>query len=440
MPSSLALEQQPGFSDGHVSFEGLPPFPVLWFTHAIDWICHCCSNYCTDWRDYFGFAPPHPLGWKMPGLVSILPPLLTYQDFCNQQATGAGAKAFSCYSWQSLYQYMFETNSTALGDLTTPTALLFLVFLVVIIRCVKSVIMPIFRSIGRKAGRRAHGPDWEANNQDRIVKFGEYVFRLLYHSAISVYGVYYFYDKEWWSNELTSDGLPSIVAIFRGYPKHTIEPGMAVYYALQAAYNVDAFISLMVLSFDGIWLQWPRRKIEQTSSYKWQWPVVLHWSESVRPDFSEMAIHHIITNLLIFGSSFCRMGRAGSMVFLVHDLSDVPVDLSKLANFLRYRITTIGCFVLMTIVWIITRLYILPVRILLNCSRLSHYLLEEGSLDVTVYAAYRHFFYGGLSLLVALHVAWFCLFLNIFKTLIVDKVAMDPRDRSDQKEFAKKKD
>jgi thioredoxin 1 len=49
-----------------------------------------------------------------------------------------------------------------------------------------------------RLGRRTHGPEWEEENAERIVKFGEYVFRLLYHSTLSVCAVMYFKDKPWW--------------------------------------------------------------------------------------------------------------------------------------------------------------------------------------------------------------------------------------------------
>ena len=44
-------------------------------------------------------------------------------------------------------------------------------------------------------------------------------------------------------------------------------------------------------------------------------------------------------------------------------VSDVPVDLSKLANFLKWKVTTVVCFGTMVLTWLYTRLYILPVKI-----------------------------------------------------------------------------
>merc|ERR1712226_1247798 len=128
-------------------------------------------------------------------------------------------------------------------------------------------------------------------------------------------------------------------------------------------------------------------------------------------------IHHIVTNLLVIGSSMCRLTRVGSMVFLVHDFSDVPVDLSKLANFLKWKWTTLGCFLAMVGVWMATRIYILPFTIYRSILTEAQYVLQEG-LPVLLFVHYRYFFYVLVGLLILLHVAWFLMFLQMFATFL----------------------
>ena len=82
------------------------------------------------------------------------------------------------------YNFAFRTNSTTLCDLTHPMALSILLVLVLMIRTRKEILLPKLSLIGRNIGRATHGDEWERNNSDRIVKFGEYLYRLFYHTVL----------------------------------------------------------------------------------------------------------------------------------------------------------------------------------------------------------------------------------------------------------------
>jgi hypothetical protein len=396
--------------------DDIPPAPVLWFTSFVDTVCYPLR--CSSWRETLGVPANSWLGTTVPPMMQYLPRLLSYQDFVEQQQQLAGVSGSAAlpYSFQSLYQYAFETESTALGNLGTPTAFLVLIGLVLILRAIKSVVLPFFSSLGRRAGRQTHGPDWEAANEVRIVKFGEYVFRLLYHFSISIYGAYYFFDQEWWATG------GSTVSLFSGFPHHSVQPAMTWYYLLQAAYNLDAFYSLLELSLYVKW-QWPvvtasAKGATTGAKTQWSFPVRLAWRETCRGDFQEMAIHHVVTNSLVLLSSICRLTRIGSMVFMVHDFSDVPVDMSKLANFLKWKRATAVCFFLMVLGWMMTRLYILPVTIYGSTLTESHYVLQTGKIPPVLYGFFRPFFFVGLGLLILLHTAWFAMFIKMGYMLI----------------------
>ncbi|KAL7565069.1 hypothetical protein ACA910_005079 [Epithemia clementina (nom. ined.)] len=433
--------------NGRLDLSGYPPPPVLWLTAVIDTVC--MPFQCSQWRDSLGIDERSWLAAKVPPLLEHLPTYPSFQDYLKQQnpswlASSSSSSFYYHYYhyfgqqqkhlqpsiedshgmddstpsslWTSMYKYAFETPSTALGDLTTPTAVLVLLCSVLILRLLKSILLPLFSSYGRWMGRRTHGVEWEAANEDRIAKFGEYVFRLLYHSSISVFGVYYFWDKEWWAATPNAT-----MSLYQGFPNHPVEPGMAWYYLLQAAYNVDAMVSLLLISFV-VTIKSPvvrhnSKARGHSSSSQFQLPVQIRWSPTVRGDFREMMIHHVITNLLVVGSSLCRLTRIGSMVFLVHDLSDVPVDLSKLANFLKWKWTTLACFLSMVALWVVTRLYILPFTIYRSILTQSHYVVQDG-LPILLYVQYRHFFYLLVGLLIVLHFCWFVMFMQIFGTFL----------------------
>jgi len=353
--------------------------------------------------------------------------------------TTAGSSIIST-TLHNYYNYAFQTNSTSLSDLTHPLALSVLLLLVLTIRTMKKICLPRFSSLGRTLGRAAHGPTWENDNSDRIFKFGEYVYRLCYHSAVSFYGLVYFHDKIWWDN-----ARGGTKHLWMNYPNHPVEPGMAWYYLVQCAYNVDALLSLLELSLVVEWVNplayssaldfLEKEQVVDEQQRKRQvflmmaksrrqtllWTPLFHikWSPTIRGDFREMMAHHLVTNTLIFFSSFYRMTRAGSVIFLIHDLSDVPIDLSKLANFVKWKVTTIVCFVIMVLLWIVTRLTFFPFVLCRSILLESHeYMVLKGTLDPALHDAYYAPFYFLTGSLVVLHVTWFLILLRIGWTLV----------------------
>jgi len=238
-----------------------------------------------------------------------------------------------------------------------------------------------------------------------------------YHFCISLYGIYFFlygggkgepwWDFSWFSFFGDKRTRMATLSLYDGFPYHQVKPGMAWYYLLQSAYNLDALLSLLELSFVVVW----------KSNSRFPFPRI-EWSPTVRGDFREMFVHHVVTNLLVVGSSYCRLTRIGSMVFLVHDLSDVPVDLSKLANFLKYKYATIACFVSMSAVWFVTRLYVLPFVIYRSVLTQSHYVCARHEFPTVLYLNYRYQFYVLVAMLILLHAAWFAIFVRIFYTIL----------------------
>jgi hypothetical protein len=148
-------------------------------------------------------------GYYSEGDVS---PDLSFGEFVSERRRGGGGASSPSGAMKNrqramtgstnvvvdMYDFAFRTDSTSLSDLTNPEALTVLFALVLLMRRLKKFFLPRFSSIGRRLGRAAHGPGWEDDNADRIVKFGEYVHRLCYHAAVSVYGAWYFRDKSWW--------------------------------------------------------------------------------------------------------------------------------------------------------------------------------------------------------------------------------------------------
>jgi TLC domain len=444
-----------------------PPAPFLWIGKSMDMICGTPLNLCDSWRDQL-----LPTTWTQPGAYfsnefrvgavrDTLPAFLSYREFMRDvylpqqqqqqysSSSPGGGEAESFFKqWEGLYEWMFQTDSTTLADLTNPEAIVILLVLVWLLRRVKAILLPWFSTLGRKAARVTHGPQWEQSNKVRIIKFGEYVFRLVFHSAISITGLLYFWNKAWWTREGTAK-------LFLDFPKQAVEPGMIWYYLIQSAYNLEALLSLLELSFVVKVNLWGTSSPAAEAVSKDQPPdengtasessnstvttddddnnnstvassvpflpiprISITWSRTARGDFREMFIHHVITNLLVIGSSMFRLTRIGSMVFLVHDISDIPVDLSKLANFLKWKVTTAVCFFFMVIVWCCTRLGVLPFVIFWSVLTEGWMVCSSGVVDPILYVHFRHFFNVLMGLLIFLHLAWFTMFIQMGYVLI----------------------
>ena len=396
---------------------------LLLLISFIDPICQIFNF--PQWQEHlpFGLGDSESIGWlshEVPEPVyKIFPKLLSYQDYLQQTNSQLGLS--------SLYTFAFKTSSTTLGDVTSSDALLVLMVLVLILRKLKKALNPLFCSIGRTLARKRHGLEWEKQNEEKITKFGEYVFRLIYHFSLSLYGVVYFYDKPWWDK---SQG--GTTTLWKDFPFHEIPPGMSWYYMLQCAYNVDAYISLIELSVD----------VKFQNPFRLRMPIQLSWKPTVRGDFREMYIHHVITNCLVIGSSFFRLTRVGSMVFLIHDISDVPVDMSKLANFLKSTKTTIVCFATMVIVWAITRMTILPFVIAKSIWSETYLLYDGGHVDPRLYKMYFGVFFPLVVGIILLHYFWFTMFIKIAYYLIAKGKVQDYTEHKNDEaevEVSKKK-
>ena len=99
----------------------------------------------------------------------------------------------------------------------------------------------------------------------------------------------------------------------------------------------------------------------------WMWTAFsCKWLESRRKDYVEMMLHHIVTIMLVLASLLFKEHPMGMVVLLLHDSSDVVLDMMKLANYFKlenshgYYITEF-CFFMNTFVsWPFIRLFYFP--------------------------------------------------------------------------------
>ena len=66
---------------------------------------------------------------------------------------------------------------------------------------------------------------------------------------------------------------------------------------------------------------------------------------------SKMVIHHVATALLCLASWFSGYLRIGSVIMLLHDVSDVPLDLVRVSGALKQKTLQIVSMVLTLLAW-----------------------------------------------------------------------------------------
>jgi len=97
-----------------------------------------------------------------------------------------------------------------------------------------------------------------------------------------------------------------------------------------------------------------------------------------------MFVHHIVTIVLLSGSYMYGYQRIGILVLVVHDASDIGVDLIKMFNYLKLEGTK-GLFlseiiyILNLCSWMYWRLYIFPSHVIYSSFYESHTLMASHS-------------------------------------------------------------
>ena len=79
-----------------------------------------------------------------------------------------------------------------------------------------------------------------------------------------------------------------------------------------------------------------------------------------RKDFFLMLLHHVVTILLIVLSYHHNFFRVGTLLMLFHDIMDPFLELAKLAKYLKLKTFSYLTFLLLTLTYFYTRLYLIP--------------------------------------------------------------------------------
>ena len=122
-----------------------------------------------------------------------------------------------------------------------------------------------------------------------------------------------------------------------------------------------------------------------------------------RNDFFEMALHHLLTLYLFGGSYMFNVWECAAVIAFLHDIADIPGNLTKTLTNTNYGNVTAVAFIVTMVIWFYTRCFIFGTII---------YQIIE--MDVLLgHAMVKPFFCYLLSCLYLLHWYWFHIFCKL---------------------------
>lgn len=162
------------------------------------------------------------------------------------------------------------------------------------------------------------------------------------------------------------------------------------------------------------WKDWPYQQFSQKllflykayfASYTSGLLMLVLW-DTRRNDFWAMLLHHVATVGLVSLSYYLGFLRVGSMIMVLHDPSDIILEVTKMLNYAEWERTSTVMFVVFMGSWFLTRLVYFPFWIVWSTSFEVEQVLGFKPELYTV-------FNGLLLTLVVLHVYWFAIICNI---------------------------
>ena len=219
-------------------------------------------------------------------------------------------------------------------------------------------------------------------------KFCETLWRWILYVCLFSYGIKHVWSSVW---------LWDPIHCWTDFPYQNMEPWIKNYY--WAELSVYGSLSLSVAVID------IRRK-----------------------DFVEQILHHIVTMFLLTFSYCANFFRIGTLVMVLHDSSDVFLELAKLFVYMKKSILadiTFGCF---AVTFLFTRCYLYPTLVL-------HTTWVKSMWLYTPFPGY-YFFNFFLFALMILNLFWSYLILKMaYGLLSSGGKSVENDSRSDAEEY-----
>jgi len=185
------------------------------------------------------------------------------------------------------------------------------------------------------------------------------------------------------------------------------------------------------------WYGWPDITIEPMVYHYYMFQLgfychslYAHFAYEVkRSDFWPLLLHHFVTIFLIHFSYVVGFHRVGLLVLICHDINDIIFELGKTYVYREKEPHTTITFVMIMIVWVISRLTIFPFVVIKST------IFEIVEFIPFEIAPFLISFNISLLFLLGLHIYWFYLMINMaFRVLTGrEKGVVDSRETETSK-------
>ncbi|KAL8177485.1 UNVERIFIED_CONTAM: hypothetical protein K2H54_008485 [Gekko kuhli] len=179
-----------------------------------------------------------------------------------------------------------------------------------------------------------------------------------------------------------------------GYPQQPLKPSIYVYYITQLSFYISLVITL---PFD-----------------------------VKRKDQKMQIIHHVATIFLISFSYCANYIRIGTLVIIIHDVSDCIQEPAKMFHYLKRHKIRDTLFIVFSVVFLFSRLVIFPNKVLYN----TYYYYME------LYQPFLGYYLmnGSLMILQLLHIFWSYLIVRMLCRFFFCGTMEDLRSESEDSE------
>lgn len=161
-----------------------------------------------------------------------------------------------------------------------------------------------------------------AVQEKKLAKFTETAWRFVFYASAFVYGVRVLWDKPW---------LWDTLHCWYDFPHHPVADETWWYYMIELGFYEACTLS--------------------------------HFVNVKRKDFWQMFVHHIVTIILLCLSWTINLHRVGSLVLVVHDFADVPLEFGRMARYATWLRLANVTFAIFTVCWIVSRVGLYPYRV-----------------------------------------------------------------------------
>ena len=224
----------------------------------------------------------------------------------------------------------------------------------------------------------------KANSErsSRLERFTEGSWRMIFYAFAFCFGIFTLWDKEWfWDSD----------ACLKSYPCQAVSDREWWYYNIEIGFYLSHLITL--------------------------------FTDAPQKDFMQMLIHHLVTIMLLVFSWTVNFVRMGTLVLVIHDFADVPLEAAKLCRYLKVSpLVSNSIFGFFALYWIVSRLGVLPYRVIIHT-------LYYALVHIEFWPVYW-IFNALLIILQILHVIWTFMILRIVYNTIHDTKAKDIREYS----------